>query len=181
LQNILHLNWPYVPRYSLVFHFSLPAVPFPSLPPVGQVFSSRRISLPLPLPLPLVGQQQSTWAWVASARAGGTGCRLASTRHGDRAAGGGERASPHPQTTGPAVAATLAPSPATSTTMYALPLVFPSCCAKPCAQALTYYSYSDLNLITSVYACIMPTNLDGFAKIIGCTCVHQCPSLDPPY
>jgi hypothetical protein len=37
---------------------------------------------------------------------------------------------------------------------YALPLVFPSCCAKPCVQTLTYYSYSELNLITSVYAYI---------------------------
>ena len=102
----------------------------------------------------------------ARARAGGTGRRLASTRHGGQAAGGGERATPHPQTTGPAVAATLAPSLATSTSRYALPLVFLSCCAKPCAQALTYYSYSDLNLVTSVYACIMPTNLDGFVFFV---------------
>jgi hypothetical protein len=80
-------------------------------------------------------------------------------------------------------------SPAMSTTWYSLPLlcetvcpnldvtrryglslVFPSCCVKPCAQTLTYYSQSDLNLITSVYACIIPTNLDDFAKIIGCRC-----------
>jgi hypothetical protein len=40
---------------------------------------------------------------------------------------------------------------------YALPLFFPSSCAKPCVQTLTYYSYSDLNLMTSVYACITPT------------------------
>jgi hypothetical protein len=30
---------------------------------------------------------------------------------------------------------------------YALSLVFPSCCAKPCAQTLAYHLYSDLNLI----------------------------------
>jgi len=26
----------------------------------------------------------------------------------------------------------------------------------------------------------MPTNIDCFAKIIGCTCVHPCPLLGPP-
>ena len=136
-------------RYSL-FSSCRPIPISPSRRPAA--FSSRRISLPLPL----IGQQQGTWrvGARARARAGGTGRRLASTRHGGRAAGSGERASPHPQTTGPAVAATSAPSPATSITRYALPLVFSSCCAKPCAQALTYYSYSDLNLITSVCICM---------------------------
>jgi hypothetical protein len=124
-------------RYSL-FSSCRPIPISPSRRPAA--FSSRRISLPLPLPL--VGQQQGTWR--VGARAGGMGRRLASTRHGGQAAGGGERATPHPQTTGPAITATSAPSPATSITRYALPLVFSSCCAKPCAQALTYYLYSDL-------------------------------------
>jgi len=75
------------------------------------------------------------------------------------------RATPHPPTTGPAVAAALLrPLRRQRAPPYALPSVFPSCCAKPCAQTLTSYSYSDLNLISNVYACIMPTNFRLLCK-----------------
>jgi hypothetical protein len=68
-----------------------------------------------------------------------------------------------------------APSSATSTTRYAHPLAFPSCCAKPTTQTLTYYLYSDL-IQLRVYMhgfCLLASI--SFAKVIG-----WCPSPGPP-
>jgi hypothetical protein len=52
---------------------------------------------------------------------------------------------------------------------------FPPCCAKSNTQTPNMRClYSDLTLI-------LPTKFDLFATVIGCTCVHPCPILVPPF
>ena len=49
-------------------------------------------------------------------------------------------------------------------------LPFLMCATEHPNPSLLFVFGSDL--LTSVYACIMPTNFDCCAKIIGCTCLH---------